>query len=191
MNKVLENLLETGFVDKEAKELGLKCRPSFKYGETDVVYMKAIWNAQTTTYGMSCHMFLSTTTDGAINVNGRLLSKLQKAYTYRCGTMDAAMDVTKIVLLHELRHLFQYENGMWIGYTYNPIVSKENTRMEKDANDYAIEHSNTERMQSMAQAFVMEHGGECTIKELRKAMHTMEMLYNPTWTITGRILGLL
>lgn len=190
MNKVLENLLETGFVDKEARKLKLKCRPRFTYDADDSAFMEAVYQAQAISYGLNCYSIINTETAGQIKVNTRMLNKAQKAYVYRAGSMDAAMDITKIIVIHELRHLYQYENGMWIGYTYSSVIAKENTAMEEDARMYSIIRSDTERMQAMAKAFKVEQEG-APVKDVRKAVRDMGMLYNPTWVITGRILGLL
>lgn len=190
MNKVLENLLERGFIDKEAKELGLKCKPRFTYDANENAFMEAMYQAQAISYGLNCYSIIGTETTGQIRVNTRMLNKAQKAYVYRAGSMDAAMDITKIIVVHELRHLYQYETGMWVGYTYSSIIAKENVAMEEDARLYSITRSDTERMQAMAKAFKLEQEG-APIKDVRKAIRNMGMMYNPTWTITGRILGLL
>lgn len=192
-NKVLENLLEKGYVEAQAKKLGLRCKPKFEYqsGNGLNYIMEAHYTANAMTYGLSYYVLTEVDTQGHINVNKAFLSKMQKVYSYRCGSMDAAVDITKIIVLHELRHLYQYETGMWVGYSYNPMMPKINQPMEDDANNYAYMASNTERMQEMAKFFRVEQSGQYVLKELRKQMHKMGMLYNPTWVVTGRIMGLL
>lgn len=121
--------------------------------------MEAHYTANAMTYGLSYYVLTEVDTQGHINVNKAFLSKMQKVYSYRCGSMDAAVDITKIIVLHELRHLYQYETGMWVGYSYNPMMPKINQPMEDDANNYAYMASNTERMQEMAKFFRVEQSG--------------------------------
>lgn len=125
-----------------------------------------------------------------INVNYKVLRQMQLSVFLMTLNPRAVYDITVILLKHECRHIWQYQEGFYIGrkqdtFRFSLEAYGANPE-ERDANDYAIKTSNSCRTKSMAifnkatqdeDILIHKHFGPS--KEFRVAARKMIANYNP------------
>lgn len=136
------------------KELGLKQYPRIKFvddefamGTTgEFVYVKR---------GLFGDIITESRCDYILRLNKREINKLIKQVTFIFGNKQAAYDYVYLLVCHELRHMWQYENGFFIG---RPLKNHDvsylfkghgSTPEEVDANKFMVEmakHKNIEKL---------------------------------------------
>lgn len=202
-NRILEELVKRGTLDRIAKDLGLKCIPFITY---EVVDTNCVMAARSTTHvsGLFFRIITGQSTEGEICVNEKALESVQRRYAMMCGNKRAAVDVTISLLRHECRHLYQAEKGMRIGHEYNDLAEFSVSMMdghgadpmEMDANNYAISAARNPRMREMAIYMEVEQrsmgiGNQYNKefrKELRDAAVNMIDNYNRAMGLAFRVL---
>lgn len=127
------------------KELGLKKHPVIKFDfseesswvmmATGTIYAKGLFNKVIT----------KTETDYVLHINKKACNNMMKGYTLSFGNKQVAYDCLYLLICHELRHMWQYQEQFTVGSTRNDFsginelfYGHGSLDVEKDANDWMI-----------------------------------------------------
>lgn len=153
-NKILDDLVTSGVLNRIAQNLKLKQVPTIKYEENDNASYVMIaygneWRSKDM-FGFS-ETVTRTSTEYVIGVNVKALKAAQREYFMMCLNPKIMRDITLILLKHECRHLWQYQEQYMVGNTHNIFDMHFNeghgeSKEERDANRYAINTSKGNRL---------------------------------------------
>lgn len=148
------------------KELDLKQYPRIKFvddefamGTTgEFVYVKR---------GIFDDIITESRCNYILRLNKRETNKLMKQVTLIFGNKKAAYDYIYLLVCHELRHMWQYENGFFIG---RPLESRDfsylfkghgSTPEEVDANKFMIKMAEYKGIKEMAEymKYIQDYDG--------------------------------
>lgn len=188
-NKILDELVTKGVLERIAKNLKLHKVPTIEYEDTDskrVMYACGKEWRDKPIFGYT-EIVTRTTTDYVIRVNPRVLKETQKQYFMLCLNPKAMRDITLILLKHECRHLWQYQEQFMVGEKRNAFEFKFNeahgdSDVERDANQYAIDTSKGNRLYLAKHAKILQEKKPfcftASIEEI-KACYNVIKAYNP------------
>jgi len=147
-NKVLEKLVNAGALERIAKDLKLDKVPTIVYdGEGDYVMAAS---GQVWARGNLFHETVTKTeSDYVIHVNTKALADTQRQYCMLTLNPQIMTDITLILLKHECRHIWQYQNQFTVGdvrekFSFR-LEAHGDSKVERDANEYAVQKSKGRR----------------------------------------------
>lgn len=159
----MSNLKETIKVAiKDAtKDLGLKQYPKVKVEESTENY---VMSATGTVYasGLFIKTITKTESDYILHINKKSIKNMTKRYAWIFGNKKAAHDYIYLIVCHELRHMWQYQEQFTVGTTTGGFSTDEMfyghgaTRTESDANQYMIGMAERKGLEDLACFMEME-----------------------------------
>ncbi len=129
------------------KKLGLNQYPIVKIELEDSNYVMAATGTVYTRGKFFNETIAKTESDYVLHINKQALNKQLKRYAYIFGNKQAAYDCLYLLICHELRHMWQYQEQWLVGKPYNKLSSNLNelkdghgsTPIEMDANNWMIQ----------------------------------------------------
>jgi hypothetical protein len=188
LNQVVANELK-GIV----KDLGLHHIPTINGNCNDSSAVMSVtggvWTSRSL-FSFFTETIVKTEAIYEISVNYKALRQVQLSTFLMTLNPRAVYDITVILLKHECRHIWQYQEGFYIGRKQDAfrfsLEAHGASPEEQDANDYAIKTSRSRRTRSMAifnkatqdeDTLIHKHFGPS--KEFRVAARKMIATYNP------------
>lgn len=188
-NKILDELVTSGVLKKIAKHLKLEKVPTLQYEESDSPYVMRAYGKEWRNkdiFGFR-ETVVKTSTDYVICVNLKALKTTQKQYFMLCLNPKIMRDITLILLKHECRHLWQYQEQFMVGSVRDVLMFSFNeghgeSKVERDANQYAIDTSKGNRIPLAKYAKVMQEKKPMSFMpslEEISSCHSVIKAYNP------------
>lgn len=140
--------------------LELKEQPTLKFCKLDGLYMAV--NGSLNYSGIVLKTITSSSTDYVIQVDTEKLATMISLFQYLAlfrHQNEIADLVIRHCLLHECRHLYQYQSNWWVGKTINMLLFESpvptgygEKEEEEDANNWALGTANTHKQRVVFKA---------------------------------------
>lgn len=145
-----------------------------------------------------------TKSDYVLHINKESLNKYMKIYSIAFGNKQAAYDYVYLLVCHELRHMWQYQEQCQVGSKYKMFDLTETlyghgaNELEMDANSYMIEVANKKNIGCLGEYIEIDQRYEGTFnqlsadfyKELRiKNLKVLKHYNKPLYFLTILIFG--
>ena len=141
------------------KELNLKQCPTIKITEEEYVMAAGGF---VYTEGMFNKIITKTESDYVLRINKTNVNKLLKRYAYSFYNKQAAYDCLYLLICHELRHMYQYQEQFLVGKIHNGLNIDEMfdghgaSPAERDANNWMIKIAESKGMNDIAYFMELE-----------------------------------
>ena len=170
-------------IDNIVNDLKLNQRPEYKFVDDNNDFVMATGgNLTFESYGFFSKIIVESNADYVLKVNIKALKRMLIRYRLVFGK-KAVTDIILVLLLHECRHMWQYQGNFFIGKEYNSLdVSKTSSYVhgyveeEMDANKYACYYSKTKGNDIFALSLVMKSEQE-NGKNLKKTAKNAKKEY--------------
>lgn len=153
------------------KELNLKQYPTVTIETEDKNYVMAATGTLHLTGGLFHKTIVRTESDYVLHVNKNAINRQIKRYAYTFGNKQAAYDCLYLLICHELRHMWQYQEQYQVGSEYDELhisISESfnghgSTPEEIDANNWMIKVAENKGLKYLACYMELEQraGGLC------------------------------
>ena len=155
------------------KDLGLKQHPTVKVVDTTETYVMA---ATGIIYakGLFIKTITRTECNYVLHINKNSIKGMLKKYKNIFGNKQAAYDYVYLIVCHELRHMWQYQEQFQVGETTGGFDTMElfdghgSTPVEADANKYMISVAEKIGLKPLAMFMEMEQRSEGLVNQLDK-----------------------
>lgn len=148
------------------KDLGLIQCPTVKIesnlGNGNIAYVMAATGTIYYEGGLFNQVITRTESDYVLHINKDALNRQMKVYTVAFGNKQAAYDYVYLLVCHELRHMWQYQEQYQVG-TKRKVFDMTETlyghgadKLEMDANSYMIEVANRRNIGHLAEYMEIE-----------------------------------
>ena len=197
---VTNNIIKETIVEV-SNELSLKKIPTIdmKYADSN-----AVMCATGTVYA-SGRLFekriTRTECDYVLHINKYAVNNMMKRYSLTFGNKRAAYDAVYLLICHELRHMWQYQEQYQVGSTYNDFDFTELSyghgavNVEIDANDFMLKMAKRKGIQCIAEYMEMEQRSngllnrtESFYSEIRKQLVCTTKQYNKVQYLLYKVL---
>lgn len=191
------------------KDLGLTQYPTVKIesnlGNGNTTYVMAATGTIYYKGGLFDQVITKTESDYVLHINKDSLNRQMKVYTVAFGNKQAAYDYVYLLVCHELRHMWQYQEQYQVG-TKRKVFDMTETlyghgadKLEMDANSYMIEVANRrnighlaeymeieQRYEGISNQISTEFYKEVKTKNLKALKHYNKPLYFLTTLVFGK-----
>lgn len=191
------------------KDLGLTQCPIVKIesnlGNENTTYVMAATGTIYYEGGLFNQVITRTESDYILHINKNALNRQMKVYTVAFGNKQAAYDYVYLLVCHELRHMWQYQEQYQVG-TKRKVFDMTETlyghgadKLEMDANSYMIEIANRrnighlaeymeieQRYEGISNQISTEFYKEVKAKNLKALKHYNKPLYFLTTLVFGK-----
>lgn len=153
--------------------LNLDCYPAIKY-ESDAPYVMAAGGSLCIRGDGHYPRITDTDSDYVLHVNPDRVSHMMDKYKCIFHSMKAAYDYLYLVVCHELRHMWQYQEGYMIGTVHNSELDEITSSLyghgskivEQDANNWMISVAEIRGIKDIATYMELEQRANGLVNEL-------------------------
>lgn len=172
-------------IDNIVNDLKLNQRPEYKFVDDNNEFVMATGgNLTFEGYGFFSKIIVESNADYVLKVNIKALKRMLIRYRLTFGK-KAMTDIVIVLLLHECRHMWQYQGNFFIGKEYNSLNASKTSSLyvhgyveeEMDANEYACCSAKTKGSDIFALSFVMKTEQE-NGKYIRNVIKNAQKQYN-------------
>lgn len=175
-NNELKTTIKRAIKDM-VKELGLKQYPTIKIESDDSNYIMAATGVLYTRGGLFDRTITKTESDYVLHINKKALSRTLKSYTLVFGNKQARYDCVYLLVCHELRHMWQYQEGFLIGSKHDTMNINEmfnghgSDPVEVDANNWMIHIAEQKGIKDLAVYMELEQRADGLSNRFDKEFH--------------------
>lgn len=170
-------------IDNIVNDLSLKRRPDYEFVDDNNDFVMAT-GGMFECSGFFSKIIVESNADYVLKVNTKALRRMLIRYRLTFGK-KAVTDIIVVLLLHECRHMWQYQGNFFIGKEYNSLNASKTSSLyvhgyveeEMDANEYACCSAKTKGSDIFALSFVMKTEQE-NGKHIRNVIKNAQKQYN-------------
>ena len=182
-------------IDNIVNDLTLKRRPEYKFVDDNNDFVMATGGTFECT-GFFPKIIAKSNADYILKINIKALKRMLIKYRLLFGKKSMT-DIVVVLLLHECRHMWQYQGTFFIGKEYNDLNASKTSSLyvhgyveeEMDANEYACYSAKTKGSGIFALSFVMKAEQE-NYKGIKEAFLTAKKEYSSPMKLAISIIGI-
>lgn len=160
-------------IDDMVIALNLNCYPTIKY-ENDMPYIMAAGGSLYIRGNGHCPVITKTKSDYILHIDVDKLKDTLKGYKRIFHSAKIVHDAVYLLVCHELRHMWQYQEGYLVGSVYNTeyndtiseLYGHGAKKVEQDANAWMIGVGKSRGIEAMAIYITMEQLSNGLLNEL-------------------------